>query len=562
MSANSPQSSREIADELIAWLRSYAATRINSQVHDERRTIPPHVVLDFGGRGLFGLQAPKMYGGLELSHTDTLRVLEQLGAIDLTLATFVSSHANGLHTIQHYGSPALRESWLKELATGRVISAFALTEPDAGSNPRAMRTTAAPDGSNGWRLSGEKSLVDSGSWAGLFSLFAQTCDAQGRSLGISAFALSQGARGLTVGHESPTMGLRAMVQNAILLRDVHVAGDAVLGDIGAGVAISQHTLSIARLNLAAKSLGATKRCLQLLHRFARRRSIATGLLWDNPVTQARAVRLSYATEVIESLVYALARRLDSGGVVPTEAFLACKVAASECLWKAIHVLTQALGGRGYEESNGVPQMLRDARSFLVSEGPSEVLLMYLGSRLIHAGAEFARFIAEDLGAPGVAARLDDVAQDVRHRCAGGHRPGTGVTAERDDWAAYLTGDVAVWGLLSAAAKAKGSVAGVLGNRWVGLELEQRIAQVSQDRVADWAIGQKRDAEAIIERFAQSIGDVQQSLPGLRTDLDPLLHQSTDPTSPPRTAADGPELNAPVPVSTGVDHLPPPLLPVR
>jgi amino acid adenylation domain-containing protein len=562
MFAKSPQSSYEVADDLVAWLRSYASTRINSQVIDERRTIPPHVVLDFGGRGLFGLQAPKPYGGLELAHTDTLRVLEQLGAIDLTLATFVSSHANGLHTIQHYGSPALRASRLKELATGRVISAFALTEPDAGSNPRAMRTTAVPDRCGGWRISGEKSLVDSGSWAGVFTVFAQTCDAQGRPLGISAFAVAQGAAGLTVGHESPTMGLRAMVQNAIGLHDVQVAGDAVLGDIGAGAAISQHTLSIARLNLAAKSLGATKRCLQLLHRFARRRSIATGLLWDNPVTQARAVRLSYATEVIESLVYALARRLDSGGVVPTEAFLACKVAASECLWKAIHVLTQALGGRGYEESNGVPQMLRDARSFLVSEGPSEVLLMYLGSRLIHAGAEFARFIAEDLGAPGVAARLDDVAQDVRHRCAGGHRPGTGVTAERDDWAAYLTGDVAVWGLLSAAAKAKGSVAGVLGNRWVGLELEQRIAQVSQDRVADWAIGQKRDAEAIIERFAQSIGDVQQSLPGLRTDLDPLLHQSTDPTSPPRTAADGPELNAPVPVSTGVDHLPPPLLPAE
>jgi alkylation response protein AidB-like acyl-CoA dehydrogenase len=404
MFAKSPQSSYEVADDLVAWLRSYASTRINSQVIDERRTIPPHVVLDFGGRGLFGLQAPKPYGGLELAHTDTLRVLEQLGAIDLTLATFVSSHANGLHTIQHYGSPALRASRLKELATGRVISAFALTEPDAGSNPRAMRTTAVPDRCGGWRISGEKSLVDSGSWAGVFTVFAQTCDAQGRPLGISAFAVAQGAAGLTVGHESPTMGLRAMVQNAIGLHDVQVAGDAVLGDIGAGAAISQHTLSIARLNLAAKSLGATKRCLQLLHRFARRRSIATGLLWDNPVTQARAVRLSYATEVIESLVYALARRLDSGGVVPTEAFLACKVAASECLWKAIHVLTQALGGRGYEESNGVPQMLRDARSFLVSEGPSEVLLMYLGSRLIHAGAEFARFIAEDLGAPGVAAR--------------------------------------------------------------------------------------------------------------------------------------------------------------
>ena len=114
-------------DDLIFWLREYAASRINSQLTDERRSIPPYVVLDLGNRGLLGLQVQKQFGGLGLAHTDTVRVLEQLGAIDLTLATFVSTHANGVHTIERYGRPSLQEELLPKLAAGREISAFALT---------------------------------------------------------------------------------------------------------------------------------------------------------------------------------------------------------------------------------------------------------------------------------------------------------------------------------------------------------------------------------------------------------------------------------------------------
>ena len=129
-------------DDLIFWLRKYAASRINSQLTDERRSIPPYIILDFGNRGLLGLQVQKQFGGLGLSQTDTVRVLEQVGAIDLTLATFLSTHANGVHTIQRYGCLSLQEELLPKFAAGREISAFALTEPCAGSNPQAIETRA------------------------------------------------------------------------------------------------------------------------------------------------------------------------------------------------------------------------------------------------------------------------------------------------------------------------------------------------------------------------------------------------------------------------------------
>ncbi len=220
MNENPSNSSHRIADELIEWLRSYAATRINSRVIDDRRTIPPHVILDFGRRGLFGLQSPTLYGGLGLSQTDTLRVLEQLSAVDLTLATFVSSHAIGMHAIQYHGSANLLGSLLRDLATGRVLCAFGMTEPGAGSNPRAMSSTAVADGCGGWLLSGTKSYVDSGAWAGVFTVLAQTRDENGKSQGISAFAVAQGAAGLTIGGEAPTLGLRGMVQNTISMHEV------------------------------------------------------------------------------------------------------------------------------------------------------------------------------------------------------------------------------------------------------------------------------------------------------------------------------------------------------
>ena len=157
MFSESPEkASRACADEIIAWLRTYAETHIDPAAIDERRSIPPHVVLDFGNRGLFGLQVPRRHGGLELTQTDTVRVLQQLAAIDLTLATFVSSHAIGLHTIQKFARASLREELLPALASGRTLSAFCLTERVAGSNPRAIETRADSDGRGGWILNGDK----------------------------------------------------------------------------------------------------------------------------------------------------------------------------------------------------------------------------------------------------------------------------------------------------------------------------------------------------------------------------------------------------------------------
>ena len=165
---NSPQPPENIsksrADNLIKWLQSYAGERINSRIIDERRCIPPYIVLDFGNRGILGMQVPEQYGGIALSNRDTLRVIEQLAAIDLTLASFVGvHHALGTRPLMNYAKSNLRDQFLPLIAQGRELGAFAITEPSAGSNPRAILSQAIPDPQGGWRLRGQKEWIGTGS---------------------------------------------------------------------------------------------------------------------------------------------------------------------------------------------------------------------------------------------------------------------------------------------------------------------------------------------------------------------------------------------------------------
>ncbi|MDQ6893670.1 MAG: amino acid adenylation domain-containing protein [Acidobacteriota bacterium] len=526
MFSESPETtSRVSADEVISWLRTYAETHIDSAAIDERRAIPPHILLDFGRRGLFGLRIPRRHGGLELAQSDVVRVLQQLAAIDLTLATMVSSHAIGLHTIHRFGRTSLKEELLPDLASGRAICAFALTERVAGSNPRAIQTRADPDGQGGWILNGDKYFVDSASWASVTTVFARTPE-EGRASGISAFAVRRGTPGLTIGRETLTMGMRGMAQHDVHLRDVRVGPDGLLGDPGAGLAISQDTLSLARLNLAAKTVGGMKRCLQLLHRFATRRRVATGILWNNPVTSSRVGQLVSAVGAVEALVNRIAAEIDAGTQVPTEAFLACKVAGSEYLWKSAETLVQSLGARGYDEANHAPRILRDARSFLVSEGPTETLVMYLGSRVLNAGSEVERYLASELSAPRLARRLREATEEIRKRVSSGHLRGRMEQSNEAYWASWRAGEVAIWAILAAAAESTPHQDGSSAASWALLKFEERTKAILEGGSAEMGLGRGNEDGARILRFSESIGDVEQSAAGVAFEPDPLLRRES------------------------------------
>jgi acyl-CoA synthetase (AMP-forming)/AMP-acid ligase II/alkylation response protein AidB-like acyl-CoA dehydrogenase/acyl carrier protein len=439
------------ADALIAWLRD-SATRLGSRMMDERRRLAPHVVVDLGNHGALGLQVPRCHGGLELNHRDTFRVCEQLGAIDLTLAMSVGVHVF-LGTRPVMAAPqALRDELLPRLAQGRELAGFA-----AGSNPETLATRAVPDG-DGWRLSGEQSWIGSWSRASVIHVFAEQRGARG----ISGFAVRQGRPGLRLD------------QNRVHLDDVYVDAADQLGWPGDGMDVAEDAMAMARYGIAAASLGAMKRALQLMLRHARGRAAAAGRLLDDPATRTRMNDALMAVAALERLVYAVADKLDAGVTVPSALAILCKVAGAELAGATI-----------------------DTRALRIFDGPTETLQERVGAQLVAGGGELATFVETELGAPSCAVRLA-IDGAIIHERWRDH----GVDGSR--WAALQAGQVATWAVLAATSPSDSPERAWINYRWMQARAaalaERHDAFPAGDRLADQIAG-----------LARSIGDVEPTL---------------------------------------------------
>ncbi len=554
---SSTGNSAETADAMIHWFRDYAAKRLNSRIIDERRTIPPYVVLDLGNQGFFGLQIPARFGGKELDTVDLMRVLEQLAAVDLTIATLVGVHNGlGVRPILHAASPATREQLLPSLASGRQLAAFALTEPDAGSNPLAIRAQAVRT-AGGWNVTGEKQWIGLGSWAGVTTVFAKAVDPAGGPLGITALLVTADNAGLSHGPESLTMGMRGMVQNTVLLNNAFVPDDQVLLSPGEGMEVGRDAMLFSRLGIGAMCVGAMKRCVQLMGRYASRRTIASGLLADHGVTVARLHELTCAIGACEALVYAIARRLDAGEAVPVEAYLACKTTTTELLGQSADWLVQMLGGRGYIESNGAPQILRDARVLRILEGPTETLYSHLGASLAHKHSPAIEFIGTALGRRELAQEL--VATVAQLQSALAQRTGMfSSSAQSAHWLEYRLGELAAQAFLLAAVESDGVASDAV---WARQRFDSTAHAIAAD--IEGPVSNRAGAALLeqIGRYAEAIGDIDQLLPGELQRTDVLLQRAPDRVEAPApvlqaatTAAPAPSVHR-VPVSEmeGIVH---------
>jgi alkylation response protein AidB-like acyl-CoA dehydrogenase/3-oxoacyl-(acyl-carrier-protein) synthase/acyl carrier protein len=507
------------ARELAEWLRAYAATRLDSRTMDERRCMPPHLVLDLGNAGLLGLLVPRRWGGEELSMRDAVHVFEQLGAIDITLAAFIGVHnVLGVLPLLRGGSDALKAELLPRMASGRLLGAFAVTEPGAGSNPRGMAATARPAAGGGLRLDGHKTWIGNAAWSGVLTTFVNEYDAQGAYAGISGFVTTPDTPGVIQGPESMTLGVRAMVQNDVLFRDARVSEEQRVGRPGDGLAIASETFDVGRLGIGALTVGASKRCLQLLLRFGARRRVSTGWLADNGVFLATLRTISARTEMIQSWVRCLARLRDEGVPVPSEAHAVAKVGGSEWLWQAVDATMQFMGGRGYVETNLVPQMWRDARLLRIFEGPTEALLAHVGAALVKGRSGLQVFLAERFAGPcaaKVALRLQALAQAV------GRATTRGLPAERIAVLQQGAGWAQCVGAMLCAAEAGVAVAdrgAVLEVGWREFDESVRVVEAFLSS-APLVAAAAADVRAHAAALAGEIGDVDQRS---ARDMDELL----------------------------------------
>ena len=541
--------------ELCLWLRDYASTRLCSQLMDERRCMPPYVVMDLGNRGVLGLLAAPAYDGGGFSQEEALAVFEQLGAIDLTLAVFVGIHNGlGIRPIERFGSDALKAELVPQLASGRILGAFAMTEPAAGSNARNIEAQAIAHGGDGWRLRGTKLWVGNGSWAGVINVVARRPPDEGG--GMSAFAVRTGTRGVRMGPEALTTGMRAIVQNELVLDDVPVTHADLLGAPGDGFAVADDMFAIARLGISAIALGGLRRCVQLAHRFASRRTINTGPHLANARTREVLAQMLAASSAASRLLAHTAARCD-GLAPPPHLAAICKAVVPELLGEAADAATQLLGGRGYIETNELPRIVRDARLLRIFEGPTELLAMHLGSAILGNALSLDELFA-GLDAPHARGRVERWTQTFATALEGKAGDARVLVGQQVKLA---IGEVAAWGLLAAAAEAHvasasataaatttatigasaiahaaatttagasaiatdGDAVGALAARWSLARLESRAAALARTLESPLLLAPEVLARAVAD-LRDAIGDVEQTLPGEDHALDTLLRR--------------------------------------
>ncbi|MCC6876562.1 MAG: acyl-CoA dehydrogenase family protein [Sandaracinaceae bacterium] len=501
------------AGALIAWLRDYGEHRSRSRIWDERRTLPPHVVSDLGRAGVLGMLVPDRFGGRPLSSAGALRVVEQISAIDTTLAGLVGvTVALGVRPIVRHGTEYAQERFLPELARGTMLGGLALTEPGAGSDPRAIRARGVPC-DQGARLHGPKWWVGNGAWAGVLNCFVRLDSARGGSE-LAGFCVSGDCRELVQGPEAPTMGMRAMVQNEVRLEGVLVSERDRLGAPGRGLDVLSDTLSYGRFGICAMALGAMKRSMQLLHRYASRRRVSTGLLLSHPDVRRYFARAAGAIEIAESLLAHAAARLDRGERVEELWSAAAKVVVPELAFEVVDGAMQRLGGRGYIETNELPRIHRDARLLRIFEGPTEALASHLGALALTDPAA----LAPRLGAADASWLEERIAQ-VRLLI---RAPGP----DKRDRMVAVAFDLGVWlahallSALCAASSAPGSHALTV----LRPHLEHGRARVMAALAGEGALA-PADAGAIARSVQASIGDLDPRGAVDQLEIDPLLRRS-------------------------------------
>src|SRR5436305_12029442 len=401
-----PEDDQRRTRELIGQVREFGASYDEREV-EERRWIGDDKIRELGERGLLGLYVPTEYGGAGLSQTGYCRVSEEFAQIDGTLSVIMGVHQSiGMKGIVLYGSEEQKSRFLPDLASGRKLAAFALTEPNAGSDAYHLESRAVrqPDGS--WVLNGEKRYIGNGSKAGV-SVTCARAEVDGRDRHI-ALILESGMDGLEVGERFDTMGLRGNDLRRLYFKDVRVQPENVLGEPGDGFKVAMSILNNGRLSLGTGSVGASKWMLDRIIRHVREREQFGMPLADFELVQEKIGWMVSFTFGLESMSYLPTGLVDAGIPDYSLESAICKVAGTEFIWYAANRVLQLKGGEGYMRDEPYEKLLRDIRIFPIFEGANDVMRAFIAlSGLKPLGEELSELgdisLNDPIGSIGVLA---------------------------------------------------------------------------------------------------------------------------------------------------------------
>jgi alkylation response protein AidB-like acyl-CoA dehydrogenase len=370
--------------EIQRLARDFAQTELapHAAEWDREAHFETSLIARLGALGFLGMLVPEAYDGMALDAVSYLLVLEEIAAVDASTAVMLSVH-NSLPSrmLLSYGTEAQRQRFLRPMARGELLGAFALSEPEAGSDAASLRTQATRDG-DAYVLNGTKSWVTQGNNAGVILAMARTDTPGDRrgAKGISAFIVTPGLPGFSIGKKEDKLGLRASPTVQIVFDNLRVPADQMLGEPGQGFIYALQSLEHGRLGIAAQAVGIGRAALAHAVGYAGERRQFGKAIREFEAIQFKLADMAARVTQARAVLYAAATAKDRGDPIGQMSSIAKLTASEMAMWVTTQAI-QVFGGYGYVKDYPVERLFRDAKVTEIYEGTSEIQRLVIAREL-------------------------------------------------------------------------------------------------------------------------------------------------------------------------------------
>jgi alkylation response protein AidB-like acyl-CoA dehydrogenase len=346
---------------------------------DESEEFPWEIMRYLAQADLFGLYIPEQYGGMGGGIFENCLAVEKLGEACIGIATSFAASGLGAYPILLFGSEEMKRKYLPQIASGKRLAAFGLTEPGAGSDVSGIRTTAVRDGDH-YILNGSKQWITNGGESEIYSVLAITDRTKGPR-GGSFFVVETGDPGFSFGKKEKKLGIRASTTRELIFQDCRIPADRLIAKEGMGFIIAMKTFDKSRPGIAALGVGLAQGALDVAVEYARKR-----VQFDKPIISFQAIQHKLAdmatkTEASRALLYSIARYMDSDPREVSKVAAMAKVFSGDVAMEVATSAVQVLGGYGYMKDYPVEKMMRDAKILQIYEGTNEIQRNIIGQEL-------------------------------------------------------------------------------------------------------------------------------------------------------------------------------------
>ena len=395
-----PANEQDETLRVIQSIRKFCTQKVNSTQIDEDEALPIEVLKGAQQLGLMGLAIPKEYGGKELSVYGFSRAIEELSFYDASLAVTLGTHQSiGLYGFLKYGTPDQKKRWLPDLAAGRKMAAFALTEEGAGSDVSGLQTQAKlSENGRSYVLEGKKVWVTNGGLADCFTVVARTATNEGQKPKLTVFMVERGP-GVQTGHEDKKLGIRGTSTTSLKLNNVAIPAENVIGEPGRGFKIAMEILNAGRLSLAAGCIGVCKKLIKLAVERATKRKAFGRMIGDFGLIKDKIALMSAELWAVESATYLTHGLVARGQSEFAMESAVCKIIAGETVWRIANETLQIAAGLGYMRSHPYERMFRDARVNLIYQGSNEIMRCFVALSGIQSSVQKLTEAKKPMGQP-------------------------------------------------------------------------------------------------------------------------------------------------------------------